>query len=107
MIPATSASAKARDSIRWEELRTQAHERSGGRCEFCGRPLGFSQYFELHHRWYPQVDTLNNLMAIHQTCHRVIHFGGKLNAEKGSLAALGDTGRSNTEAWQRYLQNAQ
>lgn len=89
--------------MRWHDLRSVAHGRSGGKCEFCGRPLGFSQYFELHHRWYPSVDTLQNLMVVHQMCHRRIHFGGKIQAEKGSIASLGDTGRGDNLIWRQYL----
>ena len=96
-------SNKDRELPAWGNLRRQVHTRSKGSCEFCGKPLGISQYFEVHHRWYPPIDSENNLMVVHRTCHKAIHFGGKINARKGSLASQGDRGRDQTTAWLNYL----
>jgi len=42
-------------------------------------------------------------MAIHATCHEAIHFGGKIRAASGSLAARGDNGKGNSSLWKEYL----
>jgi hypothetical protein len=59
--------------------------------------------FQLHHRWYPRNDTIKNLMAVCCRCHEAIHFGGKIKALRGSLAAIGDTGKGDSQRWRNYL----
>lgn len=98
-------SNKDRELPAWGNLRRQVHARSNGCCEFCGKPLGFSQYFETHHRWYPNIDSEKNLMVVHRLCHKAIHFGGKISAIKGSLASSGDTGVGATKQWKLFLDN--
>jgi hypothetical protein len=103
MVKLNFRSNKDRELPAWGNLRRQVHLRSTGFCEFCAKPLGVNQYFEVHHRWYPPIDSENNLMVVHRVCHRAIHFGGKINAMKGSLASQGDHGVNQTEAWINYL----
>jgi hypothetical protein len=61
--------------------------------------------FDLHHRWYPRNDTLQNLMAVHRRCHDAIHYGGKIKAAARSLAATGDTGKGDSAKWRNYLES--
>jgi len=44
-------------------------------------------------------------MAVCRQCHEAIHFGGKINATRHSLAAAGDTGKGMTRQWRQYLEN--
>lgn len=96
----TYRTRKARSSAQWRELKERAKRRSNGRCEFCGKPCDSGH---LHHRWYPESDTTENLMIVHSLCHHAIHFGGSVKALKGSLAALGDNGKRKTSLWVKYL----
>jgi 5-methylcytosine-specific restriction endonuclease McrA len=88
--------------VEWEQMRDACITRSGGLCEFCGIPLFAPS--QCHHRWYPDGDdTIENLMIVHAGCHRAIHFGAQIRAQRGSLAALGDRGKGNTDLWREYI----
>ena len=83
-------------------MKDRAIRRSRECCEFCGNQ---SFAFDFHHRWYPRNDTMNNLMAVCRKCHESIHFGGKISAKAGSLAAKGDTGKGDSLKWREYLKS--
>ena len=95
-------SNKDRDRPEWRALKARARHRSSDSCEFCGCNL--NGWGELHHRWYPRIDTLNNLMIVHSACHRAIHLKGKIRAKTTSLAAMRDPGYGKTSNWVEYLQ---
>jgi len=42
-------------------------------------------------------------MAVHERCHKAIHFGGPIRATSGSLAGKGDTGKGMTQQWKDFL----
>jgi len=98
---------EARKRPGWARLRSLACQRAGGVCEHCARALPLNGYFELHHRWYPERDTLANLMAVCRPCHQAIHKGGRIKIKKGSLASKRDTGNGNTKLWREYITNQQ
>lgn len=55
-------------------LKHRIHERSAGRCEMCGHPLG-GEGVAHHRRLRSQggTDTPANLLLLHDRCHRGIH----------------------------------
>jgi hypothetical protein len=93
---------KTRTDAAWFDLKDRARLRARGRCEYCGGAM--IGHADLHHRWYSNSDSLRMLMYVHRRCHSHIHFGGELWAAAGSLAALGDRGKGDTDAWRQYLE---
>lgn len=60
----------------WDFLRSDAKERSGGKCAVCGRK---TNRLEAHERWsYDKqnaVQKLEDVVAVCKDCHSVIHIG--------------------------------
>lgn len=56
-------------SNEWKQLRNYVIERDGRRCNICGN------YADLcvHHLWYPEQDTPDNLVTLCRRCHSDIH----------------------------------
>lgn len=67
-------------SPEWEELRTAAYVRAGGKCELCGGDAA-----AVHHVRYPknlkEEDSLDNLVVVCKKCHDRLH--GVLGADAG------------------------
>ncbi len=60
----------------WQQIREACFERSGYRCEKCGKPASQAYRFEAHHRKLVSRggrDELCNLAALCSTCHRWCH----------------------------------
>ena len=60
----------------WDFLRSDAKERSGGKCMICGKQ---TKYLDAHERWsYDEkscVQKLEDIIAVCKDCHSVIHIG--------------------------------
>jgi len=82
------------------KTREKVEARAAGNCEWCGLPIHSPN---IHHRWYPNIDSPENLMLVHRDCHKSIHFGGQINATRSSLAANRDKGKGMTQQWREYL----
>lgn len=92
------------DNHSWDiprDVRLAVLMRSNDICEWCGLPINGGS--NIHHRWYPDEDTPENLMLVHRACHENIHFGKPIKATKQSLAASADTGKKSSKQWREYL----
>jgi 5-methylcytosine-specific restriction endonuclease McrA len=66
---------KIRKTKEWQELRKKIFERQNGICPFCGNKL-FKGY-NIHHKedrldTYGNFSNLNNFVALHKDCHRIL-----------------------------------
>lgn len=87
-----------------DSLRLLLRMRARNRCEFCGRPK--RSIMDVHHRWYPTFDSMDNLMLIHRNCHEAIHSRRSMRSiafATDSLASKGDRGFDSTPDWERYI----
>jgi len=71
----------------WIVLRETIAARCQGYCELCGNALGNA--FVLHHRKLKSrggKDTVDNLIALHHTCHNTGNNGVHFNVKKSTLS---------------------
>jgi 5-methylcytosine-specific restriction endonuclease McrA len=69
-----SARRGSADYDRYRELCQEALRRDSWRCQFCGS----SKNLQIHHmvlRSHQGADTLDNLITLCATCHRMVHTG--------------------------------
>lgn len=79
-------------SEEWRQLRKYVIERDGGKCWICGGTDNLC----VHHLWYPEEDTPENLVTLCRRCHSDLHCfynevneslnDGKLRQEREKLA---------------------
>lgn len=58
-------------SLRWQELRSEAHFLAGYRCELCGKDISL----DVHHLRYLLwgTETPEDLIVLCRECHKLIH----------------------------------
>lgn len=65
----TEAYEKYLFSDEWKILRAKRIKMDGGKCVICGR----TENLQVHHLWYSEVDTTDNLVTLCAICHHDIH----------------------------------
>jgi 5-methylcytosine-specific restriction endonuclease McrA len=66
---------RIRNSPQWKDLRNTIYEKQKGICLFCNNKL--LRGFNVHHKDesienYGNFDNLNNFVALHKSCHKII-----------------------------------
>ena len=91
LIPATSWFDNVRSFLRkgeWDLIKTACYTRAGRRCEICGGK-GPSHPVECHEIWHydevRKVQSLQGLIALCPSCHRVKHLGNTARLGKYHL----------------------
>lgn len=71
----------------WHEVRQLCFARADGRCDYCGQPLGFDAFDCHHRRRRSQLGDDNPItcIAVHRTCHEVIHRNVRVSLLGGFL----------------------
>ena len=60
-------------SGRWQSLRAQLMERSGGICECCSQALATQAHHLRYHRW--GAESIDDLLHVCRECHTLLHGG--------------------------------
>lgn len=78
--PALEARAKVTmvERLQSRKLLLRLWLSQDGKCPVCDRPITMDEAFDAHHIHPKQLggrETLSNLVLLHPTCHRQVHFG--------------------------------